>query len=134
MLKAEAWRLRVGEVNTFVYRLQINDITLRQEKSMRRAMYGWKQVVEGFDPQSDKVFFGFDREFKSEEDFHEWGKYFPFQLSEISSTSNRIKPVKLGLQIPKKKKTKKRKAKCRCGHCHRKGHNERTCPKKKKLS
>ena len=148
MITAQAWRLSVGNESALHYRIQVDGINGKNEKKLARALKDWRD--SGSITNSDQNDWGllFSREFESESDWVDWAKRFPYKLVEISSCSEKVKPIKLGVDaagsLPKRKagrprkdgttdrtatKRKRGRPKKRvCGHCGKKGHNKRTCP------
>lgn len=141
-IKAYAWRLRDGETKRFKFRAQVENVDGRNNPKVMKAFRGWNPSGWCFPVASREDYhLYFTNEFPSYYEFYEWAKKFPYQLKELSSTSNVEKPVKLGVDSKTKskrgrpKKVTAAKAKTRqniCGHCGDKGHNRRTCPILKK--
>lgn len=135
-LKTQAWRLRLGDNSKYVYRLQANGVSDRAFPGLETTMRDWHLAAEQVIPPGD--LFVWQREFINEDAWITWAKNFPYPLVEISSTSDVVKSIKLGANFSKprgrpsgsknKKVAKKQKT---CGVCGKKGHNARTCPKKK---
>jgi len=137
LLQAHAWRLRLGDNSLFTYRLQINKVSNKAYEGILKKMTGWSIAAEQVaTDKRNKIVLVFQRNFNSEDEFIAWGKKFPYNLTEYSSTSDRLKNTKLGAAAPKKRgrkkgSTNKRKnGKNRCGVCGKLGHNARTCTSK----
>jgi hypothetical protein len=134
VLQAIAWRLRLGNNKKFTYRTQFNKVSNKAYPGLVNKMTGWSIAAEQvvLDNRSKRIVV-FQRTFKSEKEFHDWGINVSFCLTEYSSTSDRPKAIKLGVAAPKKRgrkkgsKNKKKSGQKRCGNCGELGHNARTC-------
>ena len=147
MFNSIAWRLRTGDFDEYLYRLQVNNVSIKSEKKLHNIMLNWRVSAEAWS-NSNKKDYVFAREFKSEQDWIEWAQDYPYELKEISAISDRVKPIKLGKAfkkkrgrpvgtVKKKKVEKKKKRKKRvvyCIKCGEEGHMRKTCPYKNKCS
>jgi len=148
VIKTYAWRIRVGNDVKYLYRLQADGVNNKTKDKLLREVEGWTDVGSWTKPGETDSGLLFQREFDTEEEWIAWAMLFPYELSELSSCSNNVKPIKLGINsnAPKRKpgrprktdpegkprpiiKAKRGRPKRRiCGHCGDRGHNRRTCP------
>lgn len=130
-ISAVAWRLRDGNTSTFLYRLQTKGCNFKSKNKVLKAMDGWKVVGSVLQANESIEDFIFSKTFQDAHSWVAWAQGFPYVLAELSSTSDAVKPVKLGLQTRARKGTAKKKGKVRvCRKCGTPGHNARTCGKK----
>ena len=107
-MEAAAWRdPRPGD--EFLYRLQINNVALRLVKRVEEACADWRYAGHGWTVNSNCKILIFAKRFKTQKEWLEWAKQFPYKLVELNSKGN-PKPTKLGIDfLNKKKQPKKRK-------------------------
>ena len=144
MIEASAWRIRTGNVEEYLYRVQTENIDLKNGNKLKLYMEGWRNSGDGKHTKSEYYFVIWSKTFKSEEEWDKWLNSFPYPLIEYSSTSDSVKTkinqhlrterkVRTGGKSKQKQNIKKKSGRTYiCQFCCEKGHNRRTCAEYKK--
>jgi len=99
-------------------------------------MKDWLLAGEAWLVENENKIYIFQKQFKSEEDFLDWTKYFVWDLDLMSSVSDKTKKIKrasayIGKKTSSKKAKKmgrpKKRKPTQCKKCGKTGHNARTC-------
>lgn len=133
-----AWRLRDGQLDCCLYRVQVEKVHHKTEIALFKFMKDWTKSADNWNPDDTKSYI-FQKCFKSEKEFQKWFDSYPWALEEISSTSDAIKQRnKLAKQSLKSKKTAPKNGKKtqkthktkqvrKCTKCGKPGHYAKTC-------
>ncbi len=106
-MKAIAWKLETANKKDCVYRIQVEELKgKRTLKKVYKILDTWQFSAEGYDARESGKILIFSKKFKNSAEWLKWAKEVPLNLIELNS-KGRPKPVKLGLNIKKRKNLKK---------------------------
>jgi len=107
VVSATGWKhLKVDD--DIFYMVQIDRIKgKRKENKILKEMKEWRVTASGFNSKTKETMYVFKKSFKSEKEWLEWGRQFPYHLIEIGSRSAKKKPYKLGLDYINRRQRRK---------------------------
>ncbi len=90
---ASAWRIssKDGKV---AYRLQVNNISKKHRKAAQKAVLGWSEGGNGWNPSNKTELWLMTRSFETPYAFKKWAKEFPYELEVQRDTRGRKKKQK----------------------------------------
>ncbi len=107
-MSATGWKHSKVNDNKIIYIVQVDRIKgKRLENKILKEMKEWDVCGDGYDAKTKETTYIFKKSFESEKHWLEWGRSFPFLLTEIGTKSCKKKPYKLGLEYlnsPRRKK------------------------------
>jgi hypothetical protein len=123
------WRLRTGDTEEYIYRLQCKDVAVKSETRLFEIMKDWLLAGEAWPTKDNSKEYIFQKQFKSEEEFSKWIKTeFPWNVKLLPSTSETVKKIKKVSKVKKAKRGRPKKRKpTQCKKCGGIGHNVRSC-------
>ena len=143
-IDAFAWKTTMEKGTSHcVYRMQVNGVTNKNQKTIYKELNDWKETGYGFNPKTGKEYLFFSRDFGTTDKWMEWAKSFSgWKLVELDKNGKIKKYVRIGARkiqassAPEKKQKGKRKKRVekgprKCSFCGESGHNARTCQAKK---
>lgn len=141
-IDAFAWKTTMEKGTSHcVYRMQVNGVTNKNQKTIYKELNDWKETGYGFNPKTGKEYLFFSRDFGTTDKWVEWAKCFSgWKLVELDKNGQVKKYVRIGTREIKTKQAtkiktgrKKRmeKGPRKCSFCGESGHNARTCQAKK---
>lgn len=107
-MSATGWKHSKVSDNNIIYVVQIDKIKgKRLENKILKEMKEWDVCGDGYNSKTKEAMYIFKKSFESEKQWMEWGRSFPFMLTEIGTKSSKKKPYKLGKEYIERKSRRK---------------------------
>ncbi len=100
-ISIKAWV--IDKINNYNYRVQINNIKLKDKKIINFIFKDWKQSGLGWNNISNEEIIMLNKQFPSEEEWLNWAKKCPLKIVEIKIRNGKEKYIQHSCKTRKKR-------------------------------